>query len=528
MVNFKASLMQGERKRAQATQCIEDHDAVSKLEKMKLHAEDLKCVNPDGVALKVVAREKLFDGESNMHMKAALVAPATLARLLGAASGRDLLLCRSAGPSAEISYLPESSRALLCRPGSDFVLSARPSAEVAEGEVLLGEAQRLSLHVCEDEYYEWIPFHLPLDDEGCCSCELAGLCIEVQLMHPPRDGVPFRQDAATLNNRISKWLFDEIVSDNEIFIVTVPEGSTQLVLRVTGCTLPEVEEEEEGDGDAPREAPMEAEGDAQEGEGDADQRIVRSSHCYRGLVTARTRVYVGRSTAFASSASHRAVCDGIHITGVSMPPMRPPRNAVRVITSDEEMFPVHRRLLKPCIALTKAVRDTATPAPEAAVSVDCATFDRVLLFLEAVNRGTADTYTFDMQSLPQLAAAAAALQCRPLKEACARKLGAFEERIQIHRWADVVRHNKAGGCWVTMDGMVYDLEAWLPAHPGGATIIPEQALNVDCTVLFELYHASRESFTYLKEFYIGELHADDRVLVPRSDEAPSDDFMQQL
>ena len=519
MVNFKASLMQGERKRAQATQCIEDHDAVSKLEKMKLHAEDLKCVNPDGVALKVVAREKLFDGESNMHMKAALVAPATLARLLGAASGRDLLLCRSAGPSAEISYLPESSRALLCRPGSDFVLSARPSAEAAEGEVLLGEAQRLSLHVCEDEYYEWIPFHLPLDDEGCCSCELAGLCIEVQLMHPPRDGIPFVQDAATLNSRISKWLFDEIVSDNEIFIVTVPEGSTQLVLRVTGCTLPDVEEDEEGGGDASMEA---------EAEGDADQRIVRSSHCYRGLVTARTRVYVGRSTAFASSASHRAVCDGIHITGVIVPSMRPPRNAVLVMTSDEEMFPVHRRLLKPCIALTKAVRDTATPAPEAAVSVDCATFDRVLLFLEAVNRGTADTYTFDMQSLPELAAAAAALQCRPLKEACARKLGAFEERIQIHRWADVVRHNKAGGCWVTMDGMVYDLEAWLPAHPGGATIIPEQALNVDCTVLFELYHASRESFTYLKEFYIGELHADDRVLVPRSDEAPSDDFMQQL
>ena len=79
-----------------------------------------------------------------------------------------------------------------------------------------------------------------------------------------------------------------------------------------------------------------------------------------------------------------------------------------------------------------------------------------------------------------------------------------------------------------MDGMVFDLEAWLPEHPGGATIIPEQALNKDCTVFFELYHASRESFTYLKEFYIGELHADDLELVPREKEIPSDDFMQQL
>jgi cytochrome b involved in lipid metabolism len=28
-----------------------------------------------------------------------------------------------------------------------------------------------------------------------------------------------------------------------------------------------------------------------------------------------------------------------------------------------------------------------------------------------------------------------------------------------------------------MDGMVFDLEAWLPEHPGGATIIPMQALK---------------------------------------------------
>ena len=47
----------------------------------------------------------------------------------------------------------------------------------------------------------------------------------------------------------------------------------------------------------------------------------------------------------------------------------------------------------------------------------------------------------------------------------------------MHRWAEVVARNDAGGCWVVMDGMVFDLEAWLPEHPGGATIIPAQALN---------------------------------------------------
>ena len=58
----------------------------------------------------------------------------------------------------------------------------------------------------------------------------------------------------------------------------------------------------------------------------------------------------------------------------------------------------------------------------------------------------------------------------------------------MHKWDDVVRHNTETkeGCWVVMDGMVFDIEAWLPEHPGGGTIIPEQALNKDCTVFFEL------------------------------------------
>ena len=40
---------------------------------------------------------------------------------------------------------------------------------------------------------------------------------------------------------------------------------------------------------------------------------------------------------------------------------------------------------------------------------------------------------------------------------------------------------------------------------GGSRIIPRHALNVDATYLFELYHASKHSFFYLREFYIGEL-----------------------
>ena len=57
---------------------------------------------------------------------------------------------------------------------------------------------------------------------------------------------------------------------------------------------------------------------------------------------------------------------------------------------------------------------------------------------------------------------------------------------------------KRGDTWLLLDGMVLDITRWLPEHPGGSEIIPKQSLNVDATVFFEIYHASRQSFLYLK------------------------------
>lgn len=53
-----------------------------------------------------------------------------------------------------------------------------------------------------------------------------------------------------------------------------------------------------------------------------------------------------------------------------------------------------------------------------------------------------------------------------------------------------------------------------------------QALNLDCARFFELYHASRESFLYLRDFYRGELHPEESV--PQPQEPPSSDFLAQL
>ncbi len=75
-----------------------------------------------------------------------------------------------------------------------------------------------------------------------------------------------------------------------------------------------------------------------------------------------------------------------------------------------------------------------------------------------------------------------------------------------------------------------DISRWLSEHPGGSTIIPEQALNIDCSVFFEIYHASRMSFLYLKEFYIGELAEEDRCKLKYTDNnlSPSPAFLEQL
>ena len=90
---------------------------------------------------------------------------------------------------------------------------------------------------------------------------------------------------------------------------------------------------------------------------------------------------------------------------------------------------------------------------------------------------------------------------------------------------------KRGETILILDGMVLDITRWLPEHPGGSAIIPEEGLNIDCAVFFELYHASRQSFLYLKEFYIGELSEQDREKLDSlslSDKRPSQPFLEQL
>jgi len=161
------------------------------------------------------------------------------------------------------------------------------------------------------------------------------------------------------------------------------------------------------------------------------------------------------------------------------------------------------------------------------VDVDTATFDRVLIYLENEALGHAPP-SFGIHLVPGLLEAAQRLGLSSLCVYCGQRLGDSEARRRLHYFDDIQRRNAAGERLLVMEGMVFDVTRWLPEHPGGDTIIPAQALDLDCSRMFEMYHASRESFLYLREFYVGEIVSADLATVPRPDEEPSNDFLRQL
>jgi cytochrome b involved in lipid metabolism len=132
---------------------------------------------------------------------------------------------------------------------------------------------------------------------------------------------------------------------------------------------------------------------------------------------------------------------------------------------------------------------------------------------------------FSLSHLQELSEAARALGLRSLDDWCCSQREGFSARLREYSFEEIRAANAAGGCLLLIDGMVLDVKAWLPEHPGGSSIL--KSLDMDASRYFELYHHSRESFLYLRHFYVGELAAEDRDAVPQA-EQPSHDFLAQL
>lgn len=417
------------------------------------------------------------------------------------------------------------------RSHAQFVVSVRGHSGVESGCIALTLPQAINLELCIGQVETWSLFQERVPAINVVAIEIRPLPPSVaedsdseeeveEEEEKAEDAAAHKQqvieaDAPKFAAAFTKYTWQRVLTENERLVM--PFKGEDRVERDFFVRVLEIDAEDESETE------------------------FTMPDSFRGVVDEDTQVLVsvdgaqdgedGATTVTGSSLRFRLL-NAPKRSAASLASMR--SDVVNVITNDEEEFPVKKKLLFPCIKLSSAVlsgkgvhKDASTTVN---VDVDCLTFDRVLLYLEHELRNDGSPFQFDPSVAEELLTAAKTVGCIGLQEVCEQRLGEFHTRVRKDpiRWEEVVRRNEAGEVWLVMQGMVLDVTRWIPEHPGGSVLIAQEALNVDCTVMFEIYHSSRQSFRYLKQFYIGELAEHDRNTVPNSSEAPSAAFVEEL
>merc|ERR1719326_2686210 len=88
-----------------------------------------------------------------------------------------------------------------------------------------------------------------------------------------------------------------------------------------------------------------------------------------------------------------------------------------------------------------------------------------------------------------------------------------ENEAKYFSLEEVSNHNKSRGedrsIWMVIHDKVYDVTKFLDEHPGGEEILIENA-GTDSTEAFEDVGHSSDAREMIEEYYVGELHEDDR------------------
>ncbi|ETI38619.1 hypothetical protein F443_15696 [Phytophthora nicotianae P1569] len=402
---------------------------------------------------------------------------------------------------------PDGAALLHPRLHAQFVVSVRPHDAVPRGSIALSQPQMINLELCRLQTENWTLFTDRVPTANAVAIEIRPLLEEQDGEDSDEDmGVatqpptaPIVTDAKEFAAAFAKFTWQRVLTEHERLVMPYKDGRNYFV-RVL-----EIDAEDE------------------------DETDFTMPDSYRGRVDEDVQVFV------SSEGGQSPAFELLNVTPISSAGLASMRSdVVTVLTNDEEEFPVKKKLLFPCIKLSSAVlsgkgvhKDASTTIE---VDVDCCTFDRVLLYLEHEARNDGTEFQFDPSVTDDLLAAAITVGCIGLQEVCQRRFGEFETRVRKEaiRWEEVVHRNEAGEVWLVMQGMVLDITRWIPEHPGGSELIAQEAMNVDSTVMFEIYHASRQSFRYLKQFYIGELAEFDISAMPKSKEQPSEAFIQEL
>ena len=472
MVNFKvsrgANSLSGN---AAAPEVSQDGEYVNK----KMLKE-----NEEAVSLKVVALEKL--GLTRMTY--------------------DCLL--PTGAFASLSAVSENTTPTMntfcfftLEKHSDVVLKGVRAANfdiaLKENEVAIVKDLRINAHVGEDVVHSFLPFVSPGPEKMDI---LHDIIIEVRpLDNDNRDGESVAcatVDAKDIEKTAQTRFEGRFVSIGEVFAFE----ALGLKARIVETNSLPIEE-----------------------------RVGIKYHCFRGIVD------VAETTVFYIQTAPRDE-EILKVLNARAPPNEEDmfvKNFVHVHTNDEEVFPVHMNVLRPCVALTKFIRSAASQSNvSCSVDIESVIFDRILLFLTCI-RDKEKPPNYDLRLTESLAGAAKALHCAPLLDYCNTRLGSYISRLREYTWEEIMRkNNEEQAVLLVIDYMVLDVKNWLPEHPGGDMIIPAQSLNKDASTHFELYHSSKESFLYLKHFYVGEICEEDRERIPKSDALPSREFLKML
>eukprot|EP01138_Halocafeteria_seosinensis_P015899 gb/GECG01016225.1/.p1 GENE.gb/GECG01016225.1/~~gb/GECG01016225.1/.p1 ORF type:complete len:143 (+),score=26.82 gb/GECG01016225.1/:1-429(+) len=78
-----------------------------------------------------------------------------------------------------------------------------------------------------------------------------------------------------------------------------------------------------------------------------------------------------------------------------------------------------------------------------------------------------------------------------------------------YRLQEVAQHTEESDCWMVIHDKVYDVTNFMADHPGGPEILLENA-GKDATDEFEDTGHSQSARKMLPDYYIGELHDEDK------------------
>lgn len=88
--------------------------------------------------------------------------------------------------------------------------------------------------------------------------------------------------------------------------------------------------------------------------------------------------------------------------------------------------------------------------------------------------------------------------------------GSSENCVKYFTLEEIRSHNTCKDTWLIIHDKVYDVSAFLEEHPGGEEVLLEQA-GADATESFEDVGHSTDAREMLQQYYMGELHLDDRA-----------------